>query len=265
MDEHQIICGECLKVLPTLAAGSVDLVVFSPPYDNLRDFKGFPPIDRVGLGSELFRVCKDGAVCAVVIQDQTSDGAKSLTSFRWAVEWADRCGWRLFETCIYRREGVPGGWWSSRFRVDHEYVHLFLKGDRPRHFDKSRLMVPTKYGGTVHKTGYRKKDGSVEKTDEFVGGYEKCRGTIWQYTASVSEGNVVKLQHPATHPDALYGDIIQCFSAPGDLVLDPMAGSGTTNVMAGILGRRSIGIECAAEYAAIARSRLYGEVEPQCF
>ena len=128
--------SDCLEFLPTVADSSVDLTVFSPPYDGIRDYGKDWTFDYHALGEHLLRIAKEGGICAVVIGDGTRDFAKSLTSFRLAVDWCDNIGWRLFECCIYKRDGNPGAWWTQRFRVDHEYILLFLKGRRPRTFHK---------------------------------------------------------------------------------------------------------------------------------
>lgn len=112
---NTILLGDALKALPELPAGSIDLTVFSPPYDGIRDYGRDWTLDYKALGSELLRVTTDGGVCAVVIGDGTRDFAKSLTTFRWAVDWVDRAGWRLFECCIYQRHGNPGAWWGQRY------------------------------------------------------------------------------------------------------------------------------------------------------
>jgi DNA modification methylase len=256
-----IIHDDALNALAGLPAGHVDLTVFSPPYDGIRDYGKDWSLDYKALGSELFRATKDGGVCAVVIGDGTKDFAKSLTTFRWAVDWVDRVGWRLFETCIYQRYGKPGAWWSQRFRVDHEYILIFFRGNRPRHFDKTTLMVPCKHAGEMHSGIVdRLTNGKLKKGKPTVINDVKCRGTIWEYAASNTEGNRTKLEHPATYPDRLAGDLIQCFSKPGDLVLDPMCGSGTTCVMAAKAKRSYLGVEINEEYYRIALKRMQEEV-----
>jgi site-specific DNA-methyltransferase (adenine-specific) len=137
-----ILTGDALEILPTLPAGVVDLTVFSPPYDGIREYGKNWSLDSRGLGDQLFRVTADGGVCAVVIGDGTKNFAKSLTSFRWAVDWVDRAGWRLFECCIYQRHGNPGASWSQRFRVDHEYILIFFKGERPKHASLGLRVQP---------------------------------------------------------------------------------------------------------------------------
>lgn len=256
-----LLCGDALDVLPTLPVGSVDLTVFSPPYDGIRDYGKNWSLDYKTLGDMLFRVTTDGGVCAVVIGDGAKNFAKSLTTFRWAVDWVDRVGWRLFECCLYQRHGNPGAWWSQRFRVDHEFILLFFRGDRPRHFDKSSLMVPSKHSGKVYSGTDRLTSGGFKKIEPKAVNSMKCRGTVWEYATSNTEGNRTKLEHPATFPDRLAADLIECFSAPGDLVLDPMCGSGTTCVMAARARRHYLGIEINPEYHAIAEKRIAEEVE----
>ena len=254
-----LIHGECLEAMKHIADGSVDMTVFSPPYDSIRDYHAGWEFDPKAMGDALFRVTKPGGVCAVVIGDGTKNFAKSLTSFRLVVDWCDRAGWKLFECCIYQRCGTPGGWWSQRFRVDHEYIFIFFKGDRPKTFHKEHLMVPSKHAGKMYTGTDRLTNGTTRVIEPKAVNPFKCRGTIWPYATSNSEGNKLKLKHPATYPDKLAEDLILCFTEPGDLVLDPMMGSGTTPTMALRNGRDFLGNDISAEYHAIARARVDAE------
>jgi len=256
---------DCLAFLRSLPDKSVDAVVTSPPYDAIRTYGTPWSIDYKAMGDELRRVCSDGAVCAVVIGDGTKDFGKSLTSFRWAVDWVDRAGWKLFECCVYRRHGRPGAWWNKRFRVDHEYIMLFLNGERPAFFDKEPLSVPAKTAGkTVGGGTLRRTDGSLIPMRHHVSAETKCRGTVWEYAASCSEGNALKMQHPATFPDKLASDIVRCFAAPGSTVLDPFTGSGTTGVACIQTGRNFIGCEIDPGYTEIAMKRCREAEESAC-
>ncbi len=256
---NEIQLGSCFDKLPTLADETIDLTVFSPPYDGIRDYIEKWAFDYSALGKHLFRVTKDGGACALVIGDGTRDFAKSLTSFRLAIDWCDHAGWRLFETCIYNRDGNPGAWWKSRFRVDHEYILIFFKGKRPKSFNKEPLMIPSKHAGKMYSGTDRLTNGGFKKIEPKAVNPMKDRGTVWRYSTSNTEGNRVKLQHPATYPDKLAEDLILCFSNPNDLVLDPMAGSGTTCVMAAKNHRNYIGFEISKEYLSIAERRLETE------
>ena len=257
---HHIHQGDCLTHLPSIADESVDMVVTSPPYDDLRDYKGFA-CDLSGVGRELFRVLRDGGIAAVVLQDQTKDGAKSMTTFRTALEWVDSIGFRLFETLIYGKNGTPGPWWNNRFRVDHEYILLFLKGSRPAYFNKEPLKVPAIHAGLVHLGG-RARQANGEKVPcrgRVKEAATKCRGTIW---TCHRDGGSLKHQHPATFPDSLPRSLIECFCPPDGVVLDPFAGSGTTLVVAKQLGRNAIGMEISEEYCSLIAERLIQDVPP---
>jgi len=126
--------------LKTIQSECVDVAVTSPPYDDLRAYKGNYKLDLIELGKEVFRVLKNGGIYVMVIQDQTKNYGKSLTSFRTAIAHCDEIGFKLFETCIYKKLGGEGAWWGRRFRVDHEYIHIFLKGAKPQYFNKTLGM-----------------------------------------------------------------------------------------------------------------------------
>ena len=123
---NDVICADAINALGKIKSNSIDMVVTSPPYDNLRSYEGYN-LDLHQLGLELYRVIKDGGVCAVVLQDQTKNFAKTLTTFRTALDWCDNIGFKLFECCIYHKYGSEGAWWNKRFRVDHEYILIFVK------------------------------------------------------------------------------------------------------------------------------------------
>lgn len=259
MNANIITQGDCVAVTERLKNNSIDLSVFSPPYDRIRDYKKGWVFDFSALGKNLYRITKEGGACAVVIGDGTKNFAKSLTSFKLAVDWCENIGWRLFETCVYHRDGNPGAWWAKRFRVDHEYILLFFKGNRPKAFNKKPLMVASKHAGKIYAGTDRLTDGKFKKIAPKVVNPQKCRGTVWKYRTSNTEGNRLKLQHPATYPDQLAEDLILCFSNPNDLVLDPMCGSGTTCVMALRNNRRTLGIEINNDYCKIAEQRIVHE------
>lgn len=259
MEIDKIICGDCVEIMKGVGNESVDFVITSPPYDGIRDYKNFDGIDLTEIGKQVFRILKDGGMCAVVLQDETKNFGKSLTTFRTAVTWCDEIGFKLFETVIYSRWGRPGAWWSKRFRVDHEYILLFLKGKRPKYFDKSHLSVPAKHAGETWHGTQRLTNGELIKIKATKQKDTKGRGTIWHYKTSNTEGNKTKMLHPATFPDKLAEDLILCFTKENDLVLDPMCGSGTSCCMARKNNRHYIGIDISPEYCEIAKTRIGGK------
>lgn len=250
-----IICGDAVEVLKKIPDNCIDLVVTSPPYDGLRVYNGFA-LDLHAVGQELFRVLKDGGIVAMVIQDSTKDFGKSLTSFRTIVDWCDNIGFKLFETCIYHKNGTEGAWWKNRFRVDHEYMPIFLKGKRPQYFNKEPLKIPSKHGGKVMTgSGNRRTNGTTTSTVRRAINPTKCRGTVWDYLMA-GDKNPLKRRHPAVFPDKIPFDFINCFCPEKGVVLDPFVGSGSTAVMATVLGRKYIGIDISKEYCELAEERI---------
>ena len=195
----------------------------------------------------------------MVLQDQTVNFGKTLTTFRTMLDWCDRIGFKLFECAIYRKYGAEGAWWNKRFRVDHEYMPIFLKGERPQHFNKEPLKIPSKHGGkTMTGGGTRLTNGVRIATRSIKINPLKCRGTIWEYLTA-GDGSRLKHLHPATFPNRLPYDFIQCFCPAGGIVLDPFVGSGTTTVAAKNLGMKYIGIDIAQEYCDISEQRIAAE------
>ena len=249
---QRIDCVEGMKQLPP---NCIDMVVTSPPYDSIRKYKGFM-YDLHATGKEILRILKEGGIAVMVIQDQTRNFAKTLTSFRTIVDWCDNIGFRLFETVIYRKHGTEGAWWVKRFRIDHEYMPIFMKGKRPQYFDKEPLKIPSKHAGKVMTgSGNRRTDGKTTKTVTRPINKMKCRGTVWNYLMA-GDKNPLKRKHPAVFPDKIPYDLIQCFCPPNGIVLDPFMGSGSTAVAAKRLKRNYIGFDICEEYCKLAEERI---------
>jgi site-specific DNA-methyltransferase (adenine-specific) len=258
----KIICGDAVEVMKKFPPNSIDIVVTSPPYDAIRDYKGKPQFDLHATGREIYRILKNGGVAVMVIQDQTKNFGKTLTSFRTIIDWCDNIGFKLFECVIYRKYGAEGAWWNKRFRVDHEYMPIFLKGEKPQYFNKEHLKIPSKWGGkTLTGGGTRLTSGVRIATKPIKINPLKCRGTIWEYLTA-GDGSRLKHQHPATFPNQLPYDFIRCFAPKNGVVLDPFVGSGTTTVAAKNLGYKYIGIDIVPEYCAIAEKRMEEECVP---
>ncbi|MBN2190988.1 MAG: transcriptional repressor LexA, partial [Candidatus Aureabacteria bacterium] len=245
---------DCVKGMKKLPENSIDLVVTSPPYDGIRAYNGFN-YDLSATGKEIHRILKDGGIAVMVIQDQTKNFGKTLTSFRTIIDWCENIGFKLFECVIYRKYGPEGAWWKTRFRIDHEYMPIFLKGERPQYFNKEPLKVPSKHGGKIMTgSGSRRTDGKTNPTVTRAINPMKCRGTIWDYLMA-GDKDKLKQKHPAVFPDKIPFDFIQCFCPPNGIVLDPFMGCGSTAVTAVQLNRNFIGFEISQEYCNLAKER----------
>lgn len=250
------------RFLNMLPAGSVDLCVTSPPYDNLRTYKGFTwNFEAVAHG--LYRVLKPGGVCVWVVGDATVDGSETLTSFRQALYFKDAVGFRMHQTLIWEKSSLPGVY-GKRCEPVTEYMLVVSKGE-PKTFTPP--LVPTKYAGAKVRNGSRGAKGWEASDGHHIVKDTKIASNIWRIdkgrgrmTSDNFEG-----QHPAMFPEALAERHILTWSNPGDLVIDCFSGSGTTAKMARNNGRRYLGCDIAAEYVELARRRLAMPYTPRLF
>ena len=246
---------DCLDGLRQMSDKSVDLVVTSPPYDDLRDYKGFS-FDFENIARELFRVLKDGGVIVWVVNDATKNGSETGTSFRQALFFMN-LGLNMHDTMIYEKNSMsmPD---VVRYYNIFEYMFVFSKG-KPKSInllaDKKNRWAGSKSFG---ERSMRNKDGSLTNTGVGVVKEFGIRNNIWRYNTGF--GYTTKddyaFEHPAMFPEQLAKDHILSWSNEGDLVLDPFAGAGTTLKMAKQNNRKYIGFEISEDYVKICLKRL---------
>lgn len=251
--DTEIITGEAVSVLAGFPADCVDLTVTSPPYDSLRRYHGYS-FDFYALAKQLFRVTKPGCVVVWIVADQTVGGSETGTSFRQALYFRDECGFRLHDTMIYQRLAPPLT--HRRYEQHFEFMFVLSKG-RPRTFNPLR-DPKVWFDRRARKQYGREADGSPD-WGRAGNSTEKIKGNVWQYKVggnghTASDGFAAR--HPAPFPEALARDHIASWSNEGDLVLDPLCGSGTTGKEAVRLNRRFVGVDVSAEYCAIADQRI---------
>lgn len=249
--------GDCLDVMAWMPDGSVDLTVTSPPYDNLRTYPGtlndWTPEKWQAIIRELFRVTKQGGVVVWIVGDATINGSETGTSFRQAL-YAMDCGFRLHDTMIWNKGGFSAvGALQTRYAPVFEYMFVWSKG-KPKAFSPLKDRLNKQPGKALTGT-IRNADGSFKPMSNQgkKRGMHGQRFNVWDMPAEMSSKNRL---HPAPFPEALARDHIVSWSNPGDVVLDPFLGSGTTGKMALLEGRRFIGIERVPEYFDIARRRI---------
>ena len=270
MEINKIYNENCLDTMARMPDGFIDLTVTSPPYDNLRDYKGYS-FDFEKIAKELFRVTKDGGVVVWVVGDKTKDGSEKLLPFLQALYFKE-VGFCV-ETMIYAKPGCffPA---NVRYNQQFEFMFIFSKGI-PETFNpikelKSQKIIKKISKGQVNfeSKSFRKKDGSIVRADSDDRmlsrlknsgcNVEKTRGNVWVYPTGymVSSKDKIAFQHPAIFPEQLANDHIKSWSNEGDLVYDPFMGSGTTAKMAIINKRNWIGSEMSEEYCEIAEKRI---------
>ncbi|MFZ0557953.1 MAG: site-specific DNA-methyltransferase [Methylovirgula sp.] len=249
----QILVGDCVEKLARLAADSVDLVFADPPYnlqleqslsrpdqsrvdavdedwDKFASFSEYDSFTRAWL-SAVRRVMKENATIFVI--------GSYHNIFRVGAILQDLGFW-ILNDIIWRKANPMPNFRGRRFTNAHETLIWAAKSASAKSY-------------TFHYEALKAGNEDCQmRSDWFL---PLCTGA--ERLKNKSGGKT----HPTQKPEALLARAILATSSPGDVVLDPFFGSGTTGAVAKRLGRRCIGIERDAAYAAAARARI-GAVAP---
>ncbi len=250
-----MICGDHCAVLRTFPDECIDLTITSPPYDTLRDYQGYQ-FNFQKLAQQLWRITRIGGVVVWIIGDATVDGSETGESFR-QVLYFKSLGFNLHDTMIYEKSGFANPS-RNRYHQIFEYMFVLSKGT-PKTFNPIKDK-PNRTEFNFSKKR-RKKDGTISHQNDTsrieVEPYG-MRFNIWRYVTGRgnSTHDAVAFNHPALFPEKLVEDHLQSWSNPGDLILDPMNGAGSTTKMAYLINRVFIGIDISPEYCQIAMDRL---------
>jgi len=246
----------CLDTMKRMEDNFIDLVVTSPPYDNLRTYGNitdwsFDVFKEIA--DLLVKKLKVGGVIMWNVQDATIKGSKTGSSFRQALYFMEK-GLNLHDTMIYEKTGIAfaAGEKSVRYSQAFEYCFILSKG-KPKTVNII-MDKPNKWAGSTswgnaksrNKEGELQDSGKKSKEIKPFG----ARTNIWRIKNSGGFGqkdnNAYK--HPATMPMELAKGHIETWSNKGDIVYDPFSGSATTSKVALEMGRNYIGSEINTEY-----------------
>ena len=259
LELNKIYNIDCIDGLKQLDDNSVQLVVTSQPYDNLRTYKGysFPFNDIV---KELYRVVDDGGVVVWVVGDGTVDGGETGTSFRQALYFMEN-GFKLHDTMIYQKHNpTPNTGNGIRYQQSFEYMFVFSKG-KPK--TVHLLTEPRRNSCNDKRTSrmirrQRNIDGEFEEEHLYLIKQVVPKSNIWNYKVGLynTSSDKVAFKHPAIFPEQLAIDHILSWSNENDLVLDIFMGTGTTAKASILTNRNYIGFEISEEYCKIANERI---------
>ena len=248
---NRLVVGDCVEVLAGFPEDCIDLTVTSPPYDKLRNYEGYD-FDAERVAQALLEVTKPGGVVVWVVGEHIN-GGRSMSSFEQALIFRD-VGFTVHDVMIYQKKNTPFTR-SNAYTNAWEFMFVFSKGGPAKTFHP--LKVPTVRSGEELLTHNKLPDGINKKKMGRLN-EEKTRTNIWPYAVGLggTTRDRIAFQHPAVFPEKLAADHILSWSNPGDLVLDPMCGSGTTCKMAMLNNRQYIGIDISETYIQICEERL---------
>jgi len=254
----------CIAGMEKMDEESVDLVVTSPPYDDLRTYNDSSKWDQntfYAVAAQLNRVLKPGGVIMWNVNDATINGSETGSSFRQALHFMD-LGLRLHDTMIYEKTGTAfaSGPKSVRYTQIFEYCFILSKG-KPKTInliqDKKNKWAGIQSWGEATS---RKKDGTQNNPGRKSNPIREygVRTNIWRIKNSGGFGQSSKAayKHPATMPEELARGHILTWSNKGDLVLDPFMGSGTTAQVCIEEERNYIGFEIDTQYHTMCEQRV---------
>ncbi len=256
-----VILGDCLEVLKTMPDGSIDLIVTSPPYADQRKktYGGINP-DKYAewflpITKELLRVMRPTGTFILNIKEKVVDCERHTYVMELIINMRKQ-GWFWTEEFIWHKKNCYPGKWPNRFRDSWERILQFNKQKNFTMYQEE-VMVPMgnwaktrlKNLSNTDKTRDNSKVGSGfgKNVSRWVG-----RDMAYPTNVLVMATETSNKQHSAVFPKELPAWFIKLFTKPGDVVLDPFLGAGTTSITAFELDRSSIGIEIKEEYYNLA-------------
>ncbi|WP_068817865.1 PmeII family type II restriction endonuclease [Phormidesmis priestleyi] len=255
--ENKIIFSDCLEALQKMPSESVDLIITSPPYADSRKktYGGISPDEYpdwfLARALELKRVLKPEGSFILNIKEKVVNGERHPYVLRLILGMQNQ-GWLWTEEYIWHKKNSYPGKWSNRFRDSWERCLHFNKQKKFKMYQET-VMVPM---GDWAKSRLKKLSETDKKRDnsKVESGFGKNISN-WLGRTTAYPTNVLHLatecgnkNHSAAFPKSLPSWFIKLFTEPGDVVLDPFLGSGTSCIVAKELGRTYIGIEVKEEY-----------------
>jgi len=241
---------DCRRLLGQIPSGSAQLVVTSPPYNIRKPYERRQTMEaykaeQVVVIGECVRILRDGgSLCWQVGNHVGSQGGILPLDMLLHPIFAGR-GLCLRNRIIWHYE--HGLHCARRFSGRHETILWYTKG-RGYVFNLDPVRVPQKYPGKKAYAGPRKGEYSGNPMG-------KNPGDVWAIP-NVKANHPEKTVHPCQFPIEIPERLVLALSSPGDLVVDPFAGVGTTLVAAILHNRRAAGADVVREYVSVARVRL---------
>ena len=254
---NRLLCVDAVEGMRVLPSSSIPLTVTSPPYDSIRDYGGHLwDWEKFALvAHELWRVTMPGGVLVWVAQDQWKGGTLSCSSDRQVIFFRSLGFW--LDSIIYAKSKGFRRPEKDRYAAQVTPCRVLVKGP-PRTFNPIKDRENSTAGRLLYyskRTRDGRREGRVKaKLTAEIG----VRGNVWEYAVGGchTTRDEFARKHPALMPEALARDLIVSWSRPGDVVLDPFGGAGTTAKMALLNDRQYLSFEVHRPYHEIAARRL---------
>ncbi len=260
-----LILGDCREELKSLPDNCIDLIFTSPPYADSRTntYGGIKPEHYVEwflpITSELLRVLKPTGTFVLNIKEKVVNGERHTYVIELILAMRQQ-GWLWTEEFIWHKKNSYPGKWPNRFRDSWERLLQFNKNHK-FHMYQEEVMVPMGDWAERRLKNLSETD-KVRDPSKVGSGFGK-RIANWIGREKAYPNNVLHLatetknkNHSAVFPEALPEWFIKLFTQPGDVVLDPFMGSGTTVRVAQRMERNAVGIEILAEYFQVAQKDI---------
>jgi len=264
---NQVIQGDCETVLENFPDNSVDLIFTSPPYADQRKntYGGIKPDDYVDWflpkTKEFFRVLKPTGTFILNIKERVVNGERHTYVIELILKMKEQ-GWLWTEEFMWHKRNSYPGKWPNRFRDSWERLIQFNKHKKFNMYQEA-VMIPV--GDWAQDRLANLSDTDKIRDESKVGSGFGKNISNWVGRKKVYPSNVIHMatecnnkNHSAAFPLNLPTWFIKLFTKPGDIVLDPFIGSGTTAVAAIELDRKFVGIDVSEEYCQLSRERLSG-------
>lgn len=266
---NQIFNEDCLETMKRMPDNYVDLVLTSPPYDNMRRYGGDKNYHQIlnktqysfpfeEIAKEMTRVLKPGGVIMWNVQDQTIKGSRTGNSMRQALFFMEECELLLWDHLIWYKTGTP---FPSIYRYRNVWENMFIltKG-KPNTFNP--ILKKNKSGGASRNRRRERNDnGELEMKERVIKTKEYgIDDNVWYITNHFTPNDEMKKYgHPAVMTDEIARRHILSWTNEGDVVYDPFLGAATTTRLAKQMNRNWMGSEIHKPYFDISKKIMNHE------
>jgi site-specific DNA-methyltransferase (adenine-specific) len=261
-----MVVGDCLVGLRRVPTDSVDLVVTSPPYDGQSKYGNGEKYERewyeekfLAITAEVYRVLKPTGSFVLNYRSKRRDDQRGTLQYE-LIFWLRNQGFRFCEDFVWGKPSPPPGRFNRFLKDAVEYCFQFSKGPNWQFFPE-QCLSPARWDAKDRERrkrlahNYQRVNApSGQGRKRVQAGPDLVRPSTLLHLEPDFSPNPVK--HPARFPLALPKFFINLLTMPGQMVVDPFAGTGTTCLAAEQLGRRWLAMELDPKYVAIIPSRF---------